>query len=238
MAIGSKHWNRLGFERELWQQGMTLVAGVDEAGCGPLAGPVVAAAVLFPSSWLETGLYSKLRGLNDSKQLTEEQREKYYTTITAHAEIRHGLAIVDVEIIDRINILQAAHRAMNQALEQLQPAPQHVLVDGRPVKSLRFPHTPLIKGDCRSYSIAAASVLAKVTRDRLMCGYDQQYPGYGFADHKGYGTPQHLAAIAAQGPCPIHRRSFSPFRPIAVELGLFDALPVDPPCRTDSAPPG
>src|SRR5882762_8854927 len=139
MAIGSKHWNRLGFERELWQQGMTLVAGVDEAGCGPLAGPVVAAAVLFPSSWLETGLHSKLRGLNDSKQLTEEQREKYYTTITAHADIRHGIAIVDVEIIDRINILQAAHRAMNLALDQLQPAAQHVLVDGRAVKTLRIP---------------------------------------------------------------------------------------------------
>jgi ribonuclease HII len=239
MAIGTKHWNRLGFERELWQKGMTLVAGVDEAGCGPLAGPVVAAAVLFPSSWLETGLYSKLRGLNDSKQLTKEQREKYYAIITAHAEIRYGIAVVDVEMIDRINILQAAHRAMNQALEQLQPAPQHVLVDGRPVKSLRFPHTPLVKGDCRSYSIAAASVLAKVTRDRLMRDYDQQFPGYGFADHKGYGTPQHLAAIAAQGPCPIHRRSFAPFRPIAVELELFESLvAANPAPRPDSPLPG
>ncbi|MDB6110606.1 MAG: Ribonuclease [Pedosphaera sp.] len=238
MTIGNKHWNRLGFERELWRKGLTLVAGVDEAGCGPLAGPVVAAAVLFPCSWLESGLFSKLRGLNDSKQLTEEQREKYYTIITAHTEIRHGVAIVDVEIIDRINILQAAHRAMNQALEQFQPAPQHVLVDGRPVKSLRFPHTPLVKGDCRSYSIAAASVVAKVTRDRLMLEYDKQYPGYGFADHKGYGTPQHLAAISAQGPCPIHRRSFSPFRPVAVELELFDALPMLPVSRTDGVPPG
>ncbi|HEX4645996.1 MAG TPA: ribonuclease HII, partial [Verrucomicrobiae bacterium] len=162
--MSAKFWKRLGFERELWQKGTALVAGVDEAGCGPLAGPVVAAAVLFPQSWLEAGLYSKLRGLNDSKQLTEEQREKYYAIITAHPEIRFGVAIVDVEMIDRINILQAAHRAMRFALEQLQPAAQHALVDGRPVKSLPIPHTPLVKGDCRSYSIAAASVVAKVTR--------------------------------------------------------------------------
>jgi ribonuclease HII len=220
--MSAKYWKRLGFERDLWQKGTALVAGVDEAGCGPLAGPVVAAAVLFPQSWLEAGLCSKLRGLNDSKQLTEEQREKYYAIITAHLEIRFGVSVVDVEMIDRINILQAAHRAMRLALEQLQPAPQHVLVDGRPVKSLRIPHTPLVKGDCRSYSIAAASVVAKVTRDRLMVEYDRQFPGYGFAEHKGYGTPRHLAAIEALGPCAIHRKSFSPFRPVEAELELFD----------------
>ncbi len=222
MAKAATQWNRLGFERELWQKGTTLVAGVDEAGCGPLAGPVVAGAVVFPHSWLEAGLCAKLRGLNDSKQLTEEQREKYYSIITSHPDIRFGIAVVEVETIDRINILQAAHRAMALALEQLQPAPQHVLVDGRPVKSMRIPNTPLVKGDCRSYSIAAASVLAKVTRDRLMVGYDKQYPGYGFANHKGYGTPEHLAAITAQGPCPIHRRSFAPFRSVAIELELFE----------------
>src|SRR5579859_5948451 len=220
--MSAKYWKRLGFERELWQKGTALVAGVDEAGCGPLAGPVVAAAVLFPQSWLEAGLCSKLRGLNDSKQLTEEQREKYFAIITAHPEIRFGVSVVDVEMIDRINILQAAHRAMRLALEQLQPAPQHVLVDGRPVKSLRIPHTPLVKGDCRSYSIAAASVVAKVTRDRLMVEYDRQFPGYGFAEHKGYGTPRHLAAIQALGACPIHRKSFSPFRPTGEEMELFD----------------
>lgn len=227
MAKAAKQWNRLGFERELWQKGTTLVAGVDEAGCGPLAGPVVAGAVIFPHSWLEAGLCTKLRGLNDSKQLTEEQREKYYSIITSHPDIRFGIAVVEVETIDRINILQAAHRAMALALEQLQPAPQHVLVDGRPVKSMRLPNTPLVKGDGRSYSIAAASVLAKVTRDRLMIGYDKQYPGYGFANHKGYGTPEHLAAITAQGPCPIHRRSFAPFRPVMVELELFDLPAAD-----------
>jgi ribonuclease HII len=223
MAKGTWHRNRLQFERELWRNGAGLVAGVDEAGCGPLAGPVVAAAVLFPSSWLVSGFHRSLHGLNDSKQLTVEEREKYYCVITSLTEILWAIAVVDAETIDRINILQAAHRAMNHALDQLQPAPQHVLVDGRPVKSLKFPHTPLVKGDCRSYSIAAASVLAKVTRDRLMVDFDRLYPAYGFAVHKGYGTPQHLEAIAAHGPCPIHRRSFAPFRPVEEELELFSA---------------
>jgi ribonuclease HII len=217
--------NRLSYERDLWQKGLTVVAGVDEAGCGPLAGPVVAGAVVFPCAWLEEGLAGALRGLNDSKQLTEAQREKYYAILTTHADIRWAVALVDVETIDRINIYQASHRAMNLALDQLQPPPEHVLVDGRPVKSMRFPNTPLVKGDARSYSIAGASVLAKVTRDRLMREFDQLYPGYGFADHKGYGTPQHLAAIQSLGPCAIHRRSFAPFRPQATELELFQ--PVD-----------
>ena len=217
----AKFSNRLSYERELWQKGLILVAGVDEAGCGPLAGPVVAAAVVFPCAWSEQGVVSGLRGLNDSKQLTEPQREKYYSVLTSHPEIRFAVADAEVEVIDRINILQATHRAMNQALAQLQPPPEHVLVDGQPVKSMRFPHTALVKGDARSYSIAGASVLAKVTRDRLMREFDRLYPGYGFAEHKGYGTPKHLAAIHALGPCPIHRRSFAPFRPAARELELF-----------------
>jgi ribonuclease HII len=221
--LSAKSWNRLAHERELWQKGLKLVAGVDEAGRGPLAGPVVAAAVVLPCAWSETSLDTRLRGLNDSKQLTEAQREEYYAILTSHPEIRYAIASAEVEVIDRINILQATHRAMNQALAQLQPPPEHVLVDGRPVKSMRFPHTALVKGDARSYSIAGASVLAKVTRDRLMCELDQSYPGYGFAEHKGYGTPQHLAAIRALGPCPIHRRSFAPFRPVATPLELFDS---------------
>src|SRR3954469_19043621 len=216
--MSRKFWNRLAFERELWQKGLQYVAGVDEAGCGPLAGPVVAAAVQFPCSWLESGLPSKFRGLNDSKQLIEEEREKFYGLIVGHGEIRFAVAIVDAETIDRINILQAAHQAMNQALDQLQPAAQHALVDGRPVKSLRIPHTPLVKGDARSYSIAAASVLAKVTRDRLMTEMDSQYLNYGFADHKGYSTPQHLAALRALGPSAIHRRAFGPLRPVDPKL--------------------
>lgn len=221
--MSAKFWNRLSYERELWQRGLTLVAGVDEAGCGPLAGPVVAAAVIFPCAWLEQGLGSGLRGLNDSKQLTETQREKYYSILTSHPEIHWAVASVDVEMIDRINIRQAAWRAMNLALDQLAPTPEHVLVDGLKIKWLRYPQTALVQGDARSYSIAGASVLAKVSRDRLMREYDRVYPGYGFAEHKGYGTPQHLAAIQALGPCPIHRRSFAPFRPVATALELFDS---------------
>ena len=214
----AKLCDRLSFERELWQQGFQLVAGVDEAGRGPLAGPVVAAAVVFPHHWRESGFDERLRDLNDSKQLTETQRNEFFAVLTSLPEVRHGIAIVDAATIDRINILQATHRAMNEALAQLQPPPEHVLVDGRPVKSMTLPHTALVKGDSLSYSIAAASVLAKVTRDRLMLEYEKQFPGYGFAGHKGYGTPQHLAALAERGPCPIHRRSFAPLKPTQAEL--------------------
>jgi len=126
-------------------------------------------------------------------------------------------------MIDQINIRQAAWRAMNLALDQLNPKPQHVLIDGLRIKWLPYPQTALVEGDCKSYSIAAASVLAKVTRDRMMLEFDRMYPSYGFAEHKGYATPQHYAAITQHGPCPIHRRSFSPFRPVERELGLFDS---------------
>jgi ribonuclease HII len=221
--LSAKYWNRLSYECELWRQGIDLVAGVDEAGCAPLAGPVTAAAVVFPRSWCESGLYSKLRGLNDSKQLTAEQREKYFAIITGHAEIRYAIAHADVEMIDRINIRQAAWRAMNMALDQLLLRPQHVLVDGLRIKWLTYPQTALVQGDAKSYSIAAASVLAKVTRDRLMREYDVVYPGYGFAQHKGYPTPTHFAAIKELGPTPIHRRSFAPFRPVELELPLSDS---------------
>lgn len=210
--------DRLAFERELWRQGLALVAGVDEAGRGPLAGPVVAAAVILPDRWAESGFDERLEKLNDSKQLTGRQRENFFAILTAHTEIRFAIARVDAGAIDRINILQATHRAMNDALAQLSPPPQHALVDGLRVKTLAFPQTPLVKGDSRSYSIAAASVLAKVTRDRLMLEYDREWPQYGFAEHKGYGTPQHLAAIAAHGPCPIHRLSFAPMKPKEREL--------------------
>ncbi len=220
--MGAKFWNRLSYERELWQKGSSLVAGVDEAGCGPLAGPVVAAAVVFPASWLEAGLCSKLRGLNDSKQLSEEQREKFFQVLTSHPEIQFAISTVDVEMIDQINIRQAAWRAMNLALDQIQPRPEHVLVDGLKIKWLPYPQTALVQGDAKSYSIAAASVLAKVTRDRLMRDYDRLYPGYGFAEHKGYATPKHYTAIQQLGACPIHRRSFAPFRPTATPLDLFD----------------
>jgi ribonuclease HII len=210
--------DRLSFERNLWRQGIQLVAGVDEAGRGPLAGPVVAAAVILPSDWMGGGFDERLRELNDSKQLTEQQREDFFSILTANSEIHHAIAVVDAAVIDRINILQATHRAMNAALAQLQPQPEHVLVDGRPVKSMTLPNTALVKGDARSYSIAAASVLAKVTRDRMMLKYHEQFPAYGFAEHKGYGTRQHLAALAEYGPCPLHRRSFAPLKPAQGEL--------------------
>jgi ribonuclease HII len=238
--MAAKYWHRLSHESELWQQGLTLVAGVDEAGCGPLAGPVVAAAVAFPCAWLQSGLPTKFRGLNDSKQLDAERRERFFQIITTNPDVRHAIATVDVEMIDRLNIRQAAWRAMQRALDQLEPRPEHALVDGLRIRWLAYPQTALVDGDCRSYSIAAASVLAKVTRDRLMVGFDKLYPGYGFADHKGYGTPQHLAAIAERGPCPIHRRSFAPFRPVELELELF-AGPSVPPARLSASavsPPG
>ncbi len=216
MSAGRR--NRLAFERQLWEQGLSCVAGVDEAGCGPLAGPVVAAAVMFPSGWRQQGLWAGLRGLNDSKQLTPEERERYFSAITSHPEIRYAIAEADVETIDRLNIRQADWRAMSLALDRLEPRPQHALIDGLRIRWLTYAHTALVAGDCRSYSIAAASVLAKVTRDRMMTEYDRLYPAYGFAAHKGYGTPQHLAAIIEHGPCPIHRRTFAPFRPVQPDL--------------------
>lgn len=211
--MSAKYSDRFEFERALWQNNLTRVAGVDEAGRGPLAGPVVAAAAILPARWAQSGLPPELDGLNDSKQLTENQREKFFAFLTTCSEIEFAIAEVDAGLIDEINILQATHRAMNDALARLNPPPQHALVDGRPVKTMRVPQTAIVKGDARSYSVAAASVLAKVTRDQLMVEFDRQWPAYGFAGHKGYGTAQHLAAIAAHGPCPIHRRSFAPLKP-------------------------
>ncbi len=206
------------FERDCHSRGLCPLAGVDEAGRGPLAGPVVAAAVCLPPEWLERGLPGSLQGLNDSKQLTEAQRERFFNELTARPEVRFGVACVEAGMIDEINILRATHLAMNQALAQLTPAAKHALVDGCAVASMTLPHTAIVKGDARSYSIAAASVLAKVTRDRLMADFDRQYPHYGFAAHKGYGTPQHLRALAEHGPCPLHRRSFAWQKPRQPEL--------------------
>jgi ribonuclease HII len=210
--------NRFRFEQVLWQQGVLRVAGVDEAGRGPLAGPVVAAAAILPSRWAADGLPRELAGLNDSKQLSESQRERFFKFLTACAEIEFAIAQVEAAEIDAINILQATHRAMNGALDRLRPLPPHALVDGLPVKTLRVPQTAIVMGDAQSYSIAAASVLAKVTRDRLMLEYDAQFPHYGFAAHKGYGTAQHLAALSQHGPCRIHRLSFRPLKPPQPEL--------------------
>ena len=206
------------FESELLNRGFTHIAGVDEAGRGPLAGPVVAAAVMLPAEWILRGLPEALQEINESKQLSAEAREVLYAELIGRPEIRFGIARVDAPLIDRINILQATHRAMNLALAKLDPPPQHVLVDGLRVKTLAFPQTPIVSGDALSCSIAAASILAKVTRDRLMVEFDREYPGYGFSGHKGYGTEAHLAALKERGPCPIHRHSFAPLRPGQGEL--------------------
>ena len=201
----------LAHEDDLRARGLHLVAGVDEAGRGPLAGPVVAAAVILP------GKFSHAL-LNDSKQLSERRRDSLFTEITTRSEIRWAFAIIESDEIDRLNILRATHEAMRRAVAQLDPQPQHVLIDGLPVKNFPVPQTALVGGDARSFSIAAASIIAKVTRDRIMLEHDVKFPGYDFARHKGYGTPQHLAALKKNGPCPIHRRTFLPVR--QAELGL------------------
>ena len=197
-------------EREAWEAGRRCVAGIDEAGRGPLAGPVVAACVVLPFG-------KRPDGLNDSKLLTPRQRETLFEAILDLAR-GCGLGVVSAPEIDRLNILRATHLAMRQALDAL-PAgmqPDLVLIDGLPVRPFPLDQVALVKGDSRSASIAAASILAKVTRDRLMCEYDALYPMYGFASHKGYGTASHLRALAEHGPCPqLHRRSF---RPVAEAL--------------------
>ncbi len=187
-------------EEELWAGGARLVAGVDEAGRGPLAGPVTAAAVILPRDL-------SIRGIEDSKKLTPEKREELYGLITREA-IAFGVSSVSETIIDEINILRATQRAMREAVAGLGEPPDHVLIDGDVVPSLGFPQTAIHGGDETSTVIAAASIIAKVTRDRLLLKYDERYPGYGFAQHKGYGTPEHLAALTRLGPCEIHRRSF------------------------------
>ncbi|MBM3289282.1 MAG: ribonuclease HII [Candidatus Hydrogenedentes bacterium] len=189
------------FEREMAALGFARVAGVDEAGRGPLAGPIVAAAVV---------LAHPVAGLNDSKLLTAAQRESLFAQLMegAHAI---GCATVSSEQIDARGIQQANYGAMTEAVHQLAPLPDYLLVDGFTIPGCPVPHLRIVKGDRRSQSIAAASIVAKVTRDRLMLAYDTEFPGYGFAKHKGYGTADHLDAIRRLGPCPIHRRSFAPF---------------------------
>lgn len=213
--------DRFSHERSILASGVGVLAGVDEAGRGPLAGPVVAAAVVLPRSWVLEGIPDQWAGLNDSKQLSEARRERFFEALTTDPGVRLSIASVDAGVIDAINILQATHRAMNEALAGLGQDVEHALVDGRPVRSLRCRQTALVKGDGLSYSIAAASVLAKVTRDRMMLEADSKWPGYGFAVHKGYPTGQHLEALARLGPCPIHRLSFGPLRNTGA--GLFPA---------------
>lgn len=195
----------LAYEQACWGKGCSVVAGVDEAGRGPLAGPVVVGAVVLPEgAW-------HWPGLNDSKQVSAATRARLYEQITREARA-HSIIVVSAEEIDAINIYQAAKIGMERAVRALDVAPQAVLADAMPLSLPGIETISLIKGDSISASIAAASILAKVTRDRLMDEYDALYPEYGFAAHKGYGTRQHLAALRQHGPCPIHRKTFAPVK--------------------------
>lgn len=201
----------------LYEQGYSCIAGLDEAGRGCLAGPVVAAAVILP---LEPDTPERFAGVNDSKQLTMQTRERLYDVIYQYA-LAIGVGFGSVELIDERNILQATKQAMRNALAQLTLAPQALLLDALLLKDIALPQRSLIKGDTRSLSIAAASIIAKVTRDRFMVQLHEQYPAYGFAQHKGYGTEMHLAALREHGVTPHHRRSFAPIRERAEQLSLF-----------------
>jgi len=193
------------FEREcaLREQGIFFVAGIDEAGRGPLAGPVVAAAVVF----LE---HNAPKGLDDSKKLTAPRREALYEALVENPDVVWAVSVQGADVVDRINVLQATHLAMREAVTSLTRAVDHSLIDGLPVKNFPTPQTAVVAGDALSFSIAAASILAKVTRDRLMHEADATFPQYGFRNHKGYGTPEHLAALREHGPCSLHRVSFAP----------------------------
>lgn len=189
-------------EKRLTLEGRLKIAGIDEAGRGPLAGPVVAAACILPPK-----VY--FQGLNDSKQVAPVERERLFNELTSHPGVKFGIGISDVAAIDRFNILQATVLAMRQAVNALPEPPDYLLIDGKYLPSFEIPAEAIVEGDAKSASIAAASILAKVTRDRIMTELDSRRPEYGFAKHKGYGTRDHLAAIQKFGACPIHRQSFT-----------------------------
>ena len=190
----------LEFENKFYEEGKNLIAGVDEAGRGPLAGPVCAAAVILPKDLI-------IEGVNDSKKLTEKKRDLLFDEIKEKA-IAYSIQFVYPDIIDEINIRQASHKAMADAVENLGIAPQHILIDGNDNIPFDLPYTYIVKGDAKSQTIAAASILAKVSRDRLMVEIDKEYPEYGFAKHKGYGTKAHMEAIQKFGVTKVHRQSF------------------------------
>ena len=193
----------LTYEKELYAQGIQLIAGVDEVGRGPLAGPVVAAAVILPKN-------CKIPGLNDSKKIPKSKHQAIYQAVLDQA-ISVGIGVKDNHVIDRVNIYEATKLAMLEAIQELDPQPQHLLIDAMKL-DLPISQTSIIKGDANSLSIAAASIVAKVTRDQMMVAYDQEYPGYDFAQNAGYGTTKHLEGLEKQGVTPIHRRSFEPIK--------------------------
>ena len=195
----------LAYEKELYTQGIDLIAGVDEVGRGPLAGPVVAAAVILPKA-------CKIPGLNDSKKIPKSKHKEIYEAVLQNA-VAIGIGIKDNQVIDQVNIYEATKLAMMEAIGQLDPQPQHLLIDAMKL-DLPIPQTSIIKGDANSLSIAAASIVAKVTRDQMMEEFDCEYPGYDFTQNAGYGTANHLAGLHKLGVTPIHRRSFEPVKSI------------------------
>ena len=197
----------LRYEKEIYAQGFQLIAGIDEVGRGPLAGPVVAAAVILPKG-------CKIKHLNDSKKIPKSKHVAIYHEVMEQA-VAVGIGIKDAKVIDQVNIYEATKLAMLEALDKLEPQPQHLLIDAMKLDT-PIPQQSIIKGDANSLSIAAASIVAKVTRDRLMVDYDQTYPGYGFAKNAGYGTAEHLTGLKTQGISPIHRRSFEPIKSMII----------------------
>jgi ribonuclease HII len=225
---GQRLRHLLRYENELWAQGLEHVAGVDEAGMAPLAGPVVAAAAILPKNY-------RLRGLDDSKKILDEEHREELAAVLKRDAVVWAVGVAEVEEIDRINIYHAGLQAMRRAVQNLGVVPDYALVDARTIPECPCPQKGIIHGDALSMSIAAASILAKTTRDRLMAELDARYPGYGLASHKGYPTPQHFQAIKERGVLPIHRRSFGPVREalglVPVQEELFPLPASEPPGR-------
>ena len=201
--------NMLSYEKELYKQGLSLIAGVDEVGRGPLAGPVVAAAVILPKN-------CKIRGLNDSKKIPKKKHLEIFQAVQDQA-LAIGIGIMDNQVIDQVNIYEATKLAMKEAISQLSPQPEHLLIDAMQL-DLPISQTAIIKGDANSLSIAAASIVAKVTRDRMMTDYELTYPGYDFAHNVGYGTQHHLEGLKRKGITPIHRKTFEPIKSMLEEV--------------------
>ncbi|HLS09498.1 ribonuclease HII [Lentibacillus sp.] len=204
------------YEKRLYDNGCQYIAGIDEAGRGPLAGPVVAAAVILPRNF-------KLLGLNDSKQLKEETRDEYFTIIKDEA-VSYGISIIDNQTIDQVNIYEATKLAMYDAVNQLDPEPDHVLIDAVALDQLSCTSESIEKGDQESISVAAASILAKVTRDGIMKDLHKAYPAYGFASNMGYGTKQHTDMLAERGITPYHRKSFAPVQSVVRQVASLDSF--------------
>jgi ribonuclease HII len=204
-AKAQRFWEITQLEKAARSQGFSKIAGVDEAGRGPLAGPVVAVACILPEGFF-------IDQIDDSKRLSAEQRDRIFSILMNNPDVQYGIGIVEPFVIDQINILQATLQAMATAVLQIRPPPDFVLVDGHKKPPLQMPCQAVVKGDTSEQQIMAAAIIAKVTRDRKMKEYDQQFPEYGFSSHKGYPTPEHLAALKKWGPCSIHRQSYAPVK--------------------------